>query len=163
QSVARPDGSGAAPARTAARNVAARPRPTGNAVSLRYVAAGLVALAVAACASPPPAPHASDVYADFLIGRIANARDDYGAASERYFAALARSPGDEALVRGALAATLVAGDEQRARRAAAMASREDAPALARLVRGADALRTSRWSRAARELDGVEGSAVEEML
>lgn len=99
----------------------------------------------------------------FLIGRIANARDDYGAASDRYFAALARSPGDEALVRGALAATLVAGDEQRARRAAAMAPREGAPALARLVRGADALRASNWSRAARELDGVEGSAVEEML
>lgn len=132
-------------------------------MSLRAAAAGLAALTLAACASPPPTPHASDVYADFLIGRIANARDDYGAASDRYFAALARSPGDEALVRGALAATLVAGDEQRARRAAAMAPREGAPALARLVRAADALRASQWGRASRELDGFEGTAVEEML
>lgn len=132
-------------------------------MSLRIAAAGFAALAAASCASAPPTPHASDVYADFLIGRIANARDDYGAASDRYFAALARSPGDEALVRGALAATLVAGDEQRARRAAAMAPREGAPALARLVRAADALRASQWSRASRELDGLEGAAVEEML
>jgi tetratricopeptide (TPR) repeat protein len=132
-------------------------------VKLRVVAAGLAALAAAACASPEPTPRASQVYADFLIGRIANARDDYGAASDRYFAALARSPGDEALVQGALAATLTAGDETRARRAAAMATREDAPLLARLVRAADALRASDWRRAERELEGAEGGAVEEMM
>lgn len=129
---------------------------------MRLLAAGLAVLA-ASCVSPEPAPQDSQVYADFLIGRLANARDDYGAASDRYFAALSRSPRDEALVQGALAATLVAGDEARARRAAAMASREDAPSLARLVRASDALRTSDWRRAERELVDAQGSAVEEML
>jgi len=130
---------------------------------LRIAAAGFAALAAASCASPPPTPHASDVYADFLIGRIANARDDYGAASDRYFAALARSPGDEALVDGALRATLAAGDLDRARRAAFMTNLDDAPALARLVRAADALRASNWRRAGAALADIEGTAVEEML
>jgi len=131
-------------------------------VNMRIAAIAFAALA-GACVSPQPTPQSSQVYADFLIGRIANARDDYGAASDRYFAALTRSPGDEALVQGALAATLAAGDETRARRAAAMASSDHAPALARLVRGGDALRASDWRRAERELEAVEGSAVEEML
>lgn len=128
----------------------------------RAAAAALAAL-VAACATTQPEPDPAGVYADFLIGRVANGRDDYASASERYFAALARAPGDEALVQGALAATLAAGDETRARRAASMAPRENAPALARLVRGADALRAGDWSRADRELTGLEGTAVEEML
>lgn len=129
---------------------------------MRFVMAGL-ALAAASCASPEPTPQSSQVYADFLIGRIANARDDYGAASDRYFAALQRSPRDEALVQGALAATLTAGDEARARRAASMAAREDAPSLARLVRATDAMRISDWRRAERELQDAQGSAVEEMF
>ena len=100
---------------------------------MRGLVIALAAL-TAACATPEPTPQASQVYADFLIGRLANSRDDYDAAADRYFAALARSPGDRALVEGAMAATLSAGDEARARRAAAMAG-ADAPALARLVRG----------------------------
>lgn len=133
-------------------------------MSVRVVIAAFAALISAGCATSPPAEiNASRVYADFLIGRVANAREDYSAAADRYFSALARSPGDDALLRGALAATLAAGDETRARRAAAMAPREDAPALARLVRGAEALRGRDWRRAERELSSLEGTAVEEML
>lgn len=134
-------------------------------MSLRAAAAAALAALTAACASvsAPRAPDASSVYADFLIGRVANAREDYGAASDRYFAALARSPGDEALIAGALRASLTAGDEARARRAAAMASPEAAPALAHLVRAADAIRAADWRRAERELDRTEGDAVQDML
>jgi tetratricopeptide (TPR) repeat protein len=129
----------------------------------RRVAIVFATLAAVACAAQQPQPQTAEIYADFLIGRIANARDDHAAAADRYFAALGRSPGDEALVQGALMSTLIAGDEARARRAAAMAPRENAPALAHLVRAVDAMRASDWRRASRELEGTEGAAVDEML
>lgn len=130
----------------------------------RSGAALLGALALAACATvTPPAPVQSDAYADYLIGRIANMRQDYGAASDRYFAALARTPGDEALLDGAVTASLAAGDEERARRAARMAPRQGGPAYAHIVRAADALSVQRWSMAATELERAEGSAAEELL
>lgn len=130
---------------------------------LRRVAVILATLIAVACAAQPPQPETANIYADFLIGRIANARDDHAAAADRYLAALSRSPGDEALVQGALTSTLIAGDETRARRAAGMAAREDAPTLARMVRAVDAMRASDWRRAERQLEGLEGAAVDEML
>lgn len=130
-------------------------------------AVGQVAvLALSACATAqvaPPPPHLAQTYADYLIGRTADLRDDHAAAADRYFAALARAPRDEALVEGALSASLALGDLARARRAAAMALADDAPATARLVRAADALREGHWRRANQELDRAEGAAAEELL
>jgi tetratricopeptide (TPR) repeat protein len=128
-------------------------------------AAALAAgVCLAACASTvgAPAPE-SRSYADFLIGRVANARADHAAAADRYFAALARSPGDESLVEGALLASLASGDVERARRAARLASRNDAPALAHIVRAADAIVGQRYSQASSELSHVEGTAAEELV
>ena len=117
-----------------------------------------------ACASTPGAyAPESRAYADYLIGRVANARADHTAAADRYFAALARSPGDAALVEGALVASLASGDSERARRAARMASRTDAPAYAHIVRASDALVARHWSQAGVELRRVEGAAAEELL
>ncbi|MGH6950939.1 MAG: hypothetical protein ACREH4_08705, partial [Vitreimonas sp.] len=110
----------------------------------RVLAAIAASLALAACATAAPEPRRSGAYADYLIGRIANMRDDYGAASDRYFAALARAPRDQTLINGALIASLAAGDEERVRRAARMAPADDAPAYAHLVRAADALSARRW-------------------
>lgn len=90
-------------------------------------------------------------------------RDDHAAAADRYFAALARSPGDAALVEGALASSLASGNVDRARRAARMAPRTDAPANAHIVRAADALAVSRWSLAHSELSHVEGVAADELV
>lgn len=130
----------------------------------RFAALAAAGLSLAACAtaSAPTAPRAN-AYADYLIGRVANARDDYTAASDRYFSALSRAPQDRALLEGALVASLAGGDEARARRAARMAPRIDAPAYAHIVRASDALVGQRWRAAAVELDEVEGAAAEEII
>ncbi len=131
---------------------------------LRLAALAAAGLSLTACAtlSAPAAPRSS-AYADYLIGRVANARDDYGAASDRYFSALARAPQDYALLQGALVSSLAAGDEARARRAARMAPRADAPAYAHLIRASDALVAQRWRVSAEELERVEGAAAEEII
>ena len=131
---------------------------------MRSLAAALAAsLSLAACASVGTAPRESGAYADFLIGRIANMRDDYPAAADRYFAALTRSPHDDALINGALIATLASGDVVRARRAANMASAHDAPAYAYLVRASDALVARRWRAAGSDAESAQGSAAEELI
>lgn len=131
---------------------------------MRRAAAAIAAgLALAACAGMRAEPERSGAYADYLIGRIANMRDDYAAASDRYFAALARTPGDETLINGALLASLASGDEARARRAARMAPANDAPAYAHLVRAADALAAERWRVAGGELNRLQGTAAEELM
>ncbi len=119
---------------------------------------------LAACATTPGAPAAElRAYADFLIGRVANARADHSAAADRYFAALAHSPGDQSLVEGALVSSLASGDVERARRAARMADRNDAPAYAHIIRAADALVAQRYAQADAELSRVEGTASAELL
>ncbi len=129
----------------------------------RAAAAIAASLALTACATVAPEPARSGAYADYLIGRIANMRDDYSAASDRYFAALARAPGDQTLINGALVASLASGDEDRARRAARMAPRNDAPAYAHLVRASDALAAERWRTAGAEIDRLQGAAAEELI
>lgn len=130
---------------------------------LRFAALA-ASVCLAACATAPRAPaQESRAYADFLIGRVANARADHAAAADRYFAALARNPGDASLVEGALISSLASGDVERSRRAARMASRTDAPAYAHIVRAADALLAQRYAQADAELDRAQGTAAEEML
>lgn len=131
---------------------------------MRGFAALAVSACLAACATAPGTPaRDSRAYADFLIGRVANAQSDYVAAADRYFAALARNPGDQALVEGALVASLASGDVERSRRAARLANGDDAPAYARMVRAADALVTQRYAQADSELGRAEGTAAEELL
>ncbi|MEQ1490901.1 MAG: hypothetical protein ABL932_10180, partial [Terricaulis sp.] len=82
---------------------------------MRRFAALAAGVCLAACATTPTAPvQESRAYADFLIGRVANARADHVAAADRYFAALARNPGDETLIEGALLSSLASGDVERA-------------------------------------------------
>jgi len=121
------------------------------------------ALAATACANSPAPSRASASYADLLIGRVANAREDHAAAIDRYFAALARDPHDQSLINGALAAALAAGDLARARQAARLAPRQDAPGYAHLVRAADALAAQRWQAAEDAAGRVEGAAAEELI
>ena len=131
---------------------------------LRTAAVLAAGLSLAACASiGTPQPRQAGAYADYLIGRVANERNDHIAAADRYFAALTRAPNDDALLNGALVASLASGDEARARRAARMAGRNGAPAYAHLIRGADDLAARHWSGATRELDQVEGLAAEEEI
>lgn len=129
-------------------------------MSARFAAIASVAALAAACVSAPPPQSAS--YADYLIGRIANQRDDYPAAADRYFAALQRAPHDRGLIEGALLASLAGGDVEAARRAARMAPRQDAPAYADIIRGAEALRAGRWNAAASALEDVEGAATQQL-
>jgi tetratricopeptide (TPR) repeat protein len=127
-------------------------------------AALAASVCLAACANTvgASAPE-SRSYADYLIGRVANARSDHIAAADRYFAALARRPDDESLIEGALTASLAAGDIDRARRAARMAPSNNAPAFAHIVRASDAITAQRWSQATTELNRVEGTAAEELM
>lgn len=128
---------------------------------LLLLAAGVC---LTACATAPGAiAPESRAYADFLIGRVANARSDHTAAADRYFAALARTPGDAALVEGALVASLASGDVERAQRAAHMADRGSAGAYVHIVRAADALVAQRYNQASQELNRVEGTAAEQLL
>lgn len=105
-------------------------------------------------------PENSHAYADFLVGRVANLGRDHQAASDRYYAALLRSPHDEELLQGALVASLATGDAPRARQVARMAPRGDAPGYAHLVRAVDALNAGRWRQAREEIEAVEGPAAE---
>ncbi|MEZ5959424.1 MAG: tetratricopeptide repeat protein [Hyphomonadaceae bacterium] len=131
---------------------------------MRRFAALAASLCLTACATAAQAPvQESRAYADFLIGRVANARSDHAAAADRYFAALARNPGDPTLIEGALVASLASGDVERARRAARMAPRDDAPAYAHIVRAADALLAQRYAQADAELTRAEGSAAEQLV
>lgn len=123
-----------------------------------------VSLLLAACATPvtsPPRDAAS--YADHLVGRLANLRQDHVAAADRYFAALRREPHNNTLLNGAVISSLASGDVVRARQAARMASRPDAPAYAHMVRAADQLAAGRHRAAAEELNRAEGSAAEELI
>lgn len=130
----------------------------------RFTVLLAASVCLAACATTPRAPvQESRAYADFLIGRVANARADHAAAADRYFAALARNPGDQSLIEGALVASLASGDVDRARRAARMAPAEDAPAYAHIIRAIDALQAQRYAQANAELDRAQGTASEEML
>lgn len=120
-------------------------------------------LLIAACATVSPEPRAADSYADHLVGRLANLRLDHAAATDRYFAALRREPRNDALLNGAVTASLASGDAARARQAARMAPREDAPAYAYLVRAADYLAAGRNGAASDELMRLEGAAAEELV
>lgn len=129
----------------------------------RTSAAAACAL-LAACATPlASAPHDAASYADHLVGRVAHLRQDHAAAADRYFAALQREPRNDALLSGAVTASLAAGDIARARQAARMAPREDAPAYAHVVRAADHLAAGRNRAAAEELNRAEGGAAEALV
>jgi tetratricopeptide (TPR) repeat protein len=110
-----------------------------------------------------PALSTSNAYADFLVGRVANLTDDYSAASDRYTAALARAPDNQDLVEGAVKSALSAGDVDRARAAASHARGPDAPALAHIVRAADALVAQRWSQADTELAAANSGAAQALI
>jgi len=133
--------------------------------ALRGTALLAAGASLAACASidaPATAP-SSRSYADFLVGRVANLTDDYDAASDRYTSALARAPDNQDLVEGAVTAALAAGDIDRARAAARLAHGPDAPAVAHLVRGADALVAQRWSQADAELTTANSGAAQALM
>lgn len=134
----------------------------------KWLGVGASVLCLTACASfkyayTPPAPPQARGYADHLVGRVANLRQDHAAAADRYFAALARDGGNPALIEGAVTASLAAGDLDRARQAARMARSEDAPAYALLLRAADAIAANRIRQANEDLSHVEGTAAQELL
>lgn len=126
---------------------------------------GLVLLSAAslsACASLGPAsPPTAQSYADFLIGRVANAREDHRVASDRFYSALRQSPGERYLIEGGVRAALSTGDARRAREVARLANRDmDVPA-AQLVLAAEALTAGRHSAARAMLDRTQGAIEEE--
>lgn len=120
-------------------------------------------LMLAACATAPAEPAQGASYADHLIGRLANLRQDHAGAANRYFAALERDPHNPALLNGAVIASLASGDADRARHAARLSPRADAPAYARLVRAADSMGAGQYRLAEGELGRVEGAAAEGLV
>ncbi|MBX9747431.1 MAG: tetratricopeptide repeat protein, partial [Hyphomonadaceae bacterium] len=118
---------------------------------------------LAACATPmaPGAP-SSRAYADHLVGSFANLRQDHEAAAERYFAALRRDPHNAALIEGAAASSLTTGDIVAARRAARLATGDDAPPSVLLIRAADHLAAGRWRQAEQTLQNAEGRAAQNL-
>lgn len=123
------------------------------------IAAGL---SLAACATAPPRADVSRTYADHLIGRMANLRQDHDVAAARFFAALQRDPRNPVLLDGAASASLASGDIAGARRAARETSVTDAPALLHLIRATDAMVAGRYGQASDELGRVEGRAAQNL-
>lgn len=130
----------------------------------RLVAALAAGLGAAACTTiSPPAPAASESYANFLVGRVADLRDDHEAASDRYYGALEHAPDDPELIAGALSSALATGDIERARLVTRIASMHRAnPPGAYLVRGVEDMSAGRWRQAREDLTRVRGSAAEEL-
>lgn len=129
----------------------------------RLASAAACLLAAACVTTASPEPREAGSYADHLVGRLANLRQDHAAAADRYFAALSREPGNNTLLNGAVIASLASGDVARARQAARMAPRVDAPAYAHLVRAADSMAAGRNGVAADELARANGAAAEELV
>ncbi|MBI1252307.1 MAG: tetratricopeptide repeat protein [Alphaproteobacteria bacterium] len=130
-------------------------------------AAALLALCVmaSACATPAPrnAASAGAAYADFLVGRFADFRDDESVATDRYLRALARSPQDSNLFNAAIYSALAQGDARQATAIAKLAQERGVDlASARLVRAAQAMHEHRWSRARTALNGLAGDSLEEI-
>ena len=123
------------------------------------------AAALSACATEyaPPPPRLADEYANFLIGRVANGRGDFEAASDRYYHALAASPRDAELVEGALIASLASGELDRAHELARIEPAEgEVSVYAHFVRAADLIAANRYRQARSELEAVEGNAAQEL-
>ncbi len=127
--------------------------------SLLGLAFGAATLTACVSVSPPRADNAR-AYADFLVGRVANLREDHAVASDRYFEALQHAPRDRHIAEGGARAALAAGDISRARAFAAAARTPDASAV-RLVRAADQLVAGRWSAARAAIDQMQGDIDEE--
>ncbi len=127
----------------------------------RALLAATLGLGAASCATAPSLPNSGQ--RDYLAGRVAELRADHQDAAHRYFAALAANPRDPALIERALAASLGAGDEAGARRAARLARGAGAPAYAHIVASVDAMAARDWRGADRRLTQVEGAAAEEMI
>lgn len=126
----------------------------------RALLALTLGIGAASCATAPPQQVSGR---DYLVGRVAELRSDHAVAAQRYFEALARSPHDPALIERALVASLGAGDEVGARRAARLARGAEAPAYAHIVAAVDAMVEGDWRAADRRLGQVEGAATEEMI
>lgn len=123
------------------------------------------AASLAACSSLPDyeAQSPRSAYADFLVGHVADLKDDHAAAADRYFSALEHAPATPQLIEGALSAALSSGDPDRARRAARIAAQQDVDAAdARLVRAADLMRQGRYAAARAELDAMDGDGLQEL-
>src|SRR5262249_6530385 len=133
----------------------------------RILLAGLALAALSACAGEPPRLEASsataDSYANFLVGRVANLRDDHQAASDRLYRAVLATPGDPALVEDALAAALATGDAERVHAIAHLRVRDAAPPYAQIVRGVEAINANRWREARTNLESARGDAPEQLI
>lgn len=128
---------------------------------MKKIAALAMGVCLAACASTGGSTaQNANAYADFLIGRLANLRDDHRVASDRYYEALRTTPRDRYLVEGGARASLAIGDVDRARDIARSAGSLDIPAV-RLVRAVDALSASRWASVRALIDPMQGDVDEE--
>lgn len=131
---------------------------------MRLIVALAAAAALSGCVSAVVrTPPASEAYANVLVGRLANLREDHQAASDRFYHALAGNPRDATLQEGALTASLATGDLERARMVARMAGAEaGAPGYAHLIRAADAIAGGRWRQARDALGRVHGDAAAQL-
>ena len=125
----------------------------------------LACAAAAACAGVSPSKSHSNAqsYANFLIGRVADLRQDHRAASDRLYSALQLTPDDATLAEEAMTSTLAIGDLERARDIADTARRHDLDiAYAHLLDGVDALSARRYRRARAVFGESQGASAEEI-
>lgn len=110
----------------------------------------------------PPKLAAAQSYADFLIGRVANLREDHRVASDRFFSALETAPRDRYLLEGGVRAALATGDVERAREIAhRRGARRQEIAAASLVRAGDLLLDQKWADARALIERMHGEVGEE--
>ncbi|MBL8551869.1 MAG: tetratricopeptide repeat protein [Hyphomonadaceae bacterium] len=127
-----------------------------------FILTSAAAAALGACASQRE-PSAASAYADYLIGRFADSRSDYGVAADRYFRAIEQGTVSAETIDGALDSALAQGDERRARHAASIAmTRHVASPMGQLVRAADALASGRERQARSEMTSIGGDGLQEL-
>jgi len=122
----------------------------------------LSAVSLSACSTYAGAPpQTAQSYADFLIGRVANLREDHRVASDRFYSALRSAPQERYLIEGGVRAALSTGDARRAREIARLADRDMDVPVAQLVLATDALTAGRYAPARALLDRTQGAIEEE--
>jgi len=114
-----------------------------------------------ACASGPVvyAPPSSQAYANVLVGRLAELRQDHAASAAQFSQALMLTPADPTLQDAALAATLAIDDVETAGELSREAlSRQSHVAYARFLPAIDAINAERWGQARSQLALAEFGA-----
>jgi tetratricopeptide (TPR) repeat protein len=123
--------------------------------------ASATATATASATASARAPHyvPSGVFADFLVGRFAQAQSDPAIATDDFLKALAANPGDPELVRQAFTASVLGGRSE----AVQLARQLPDDAMAQLVLADQEALSGNWAGAEQRYQGLPQQGLTQLL